>query len=186
MNVQQLLAAASLTILAACASNPPIESRPQAPAVVAKFVGEWESTPGVFAVVTAEPSGNFHIHSNRSGTDRETVGELIDVDGVTLVQVRVFTPTKGDAANGAVPLYVFGQLNLKGDALQYTAIKADWLAQAIERRHKGTYVATGQIEPRTGVAIVGNWGEMEAILREALSDPQAMGTTEVFKRVKKK
>ena len=184
MNVRTALATISIAFTLGCSSSMPVESRPPTPAVVSKFVGKWEGSPGVSAVVTTDSTGNFHIHSNRSGKDRETVGELIDIDGTTVVKVCVYTPTKGEYAKGAVPLYVFGQLGLHGDTLEYTPIKAEWLAEAMKKRSNGTYVSTSNIEPHTGVAVVSNWAEMEAILREALSDPKAVGPQETFKRVK--
>lgn len=179
-----LCIAPALSLLPGCASTP---NAPDAQ-IASKYLGRWESltdgAQGIYVSVTQEPDGRFVLRSNRSGKDRESQGELIDVEGTMMCRIKVFTPTPEQAANGAVPLYHFGVLRTEGDRLLHTPIRADWLADAIGEHGHGRYVSTSNIAQGTGVAVAADWDELEHILRDAVTQDGALGTTEEFARVK--
>lgn len=180
MKLRGMMAAAAVIGLAGCAS------RPNAPAAEAadKYVGEWRSNEGVFVNCFRREDDVYVLRSNRSGEDRMTEGELIDIEGTMMLKVKVYEPAKEEAEKGMVPLYIFGVLSQKGDVLKHTPIRAAWLAKAMREHDAGQFVGTNQAMPGTGVGIAPDWPTMEHILRDAVTEEGALGGTETFVRVK--
>lgn len=172
----------SVPSLVGCAGGGP---QPVSRAVGDPYVGEWRSDGGVTVRIFADAEhDHYHVTSNRTGQERESAGRVIDIDGTAVSMVRVLEPTEQERAKGAVPLYLFGILNLKNGELKHTPIRPEWLQGQIAARHEGRYIDSSSVAPGTGVGIVEDWDEMEEILREAISSPEATGQTEVFRRVK--
>ena len=153
-------------------------------AAAEKYVGEWKSAEGVFVNCFRRADDVYVLRSNRSGVDRVTEGELIDVEGTVMLKVKVYEPTGEEAAKGMVPLYIFGVLSQKGDVLKHTPIRAAWLAKAMREHGEGQYIGTNQAVPGTGVGITPDWPTMEHLLRDAVTEEGALGGTETFERVK--
>lgn len=147
------------------------------------YVGEWRSSAGVDVRVFHDARhDHYHVTSNRSGEDRSTEGQVIDIDGTAVAMNKVYEPTEEQRAQGAVPLYLFGILNLKDGELWHTPIRPDWLQRQLSTG--GIYIDSSAVSPGSGVGIVKDWDDMEEILRKAISSPDATGATEVFRRVK--
>lgn len=176
MKALTLLALPAAALLACCASTSPT---PDAD----RYVGQWRSADGVFVNCFRREDDVYVLRSNRSGVDRVTEGDLIDVEGTTMLRVKVYDPPAEDAARGMVPLYHFGVLSVKDGRLQHTPIRADWLARAMRDHDAGQYVGTAQAVPATGVGITPDWSAMEHILRDAVTEQGALGATESFDRV---
>lgn len=179
MNRPILLAVPAL-LLASCASNPNAPS----PSDADRYVGEWRGADGVFVNCFRREDDVYVLRSNRSGVDRVTEGELIDVEGTMMLRVKVYDPPADEAAKGMVPLYHFGVLSVKNNAMHHTPIRADWLAKAMREHDAGQFVGTSQITPGTGVGIAPDWPAMEHILRDAVTEDGALGATETFERVR--
>ncbi|MCC6677842.1 MAG: hypothetical protein IT436_11910 [Phycisphaerales bacterium] len=151
------------------------------------YIGEWRSDGGVTVRIFADAQhDHYHVTSNRSGHERSTEGQVIDIDGTAVAMNKVYEPTDAERARGAVPLYLFGILNLRDGELKHTPIRAEWLQQAITAEHDrdARYIDSSSVSKGTGVGIVEDWDDMEEILRRAISSAEATGPTEVFHRVK--
>lgn len=149
------------------------------------YVGEWRSEAGVDVRIFHDAQQeHYHLTINQSGQERYREGEVIDIDGTAIAMVKVFDPTSEERARGAVPLYHFGILNLDDGTLRHTPIRADWLERTVRARREGRYIDSSSVSQGTGVGIVGDWPDMEEILRRAISSADATGPTEVFRRSK--
>lgn len=177
-----LVAATTPVLLWSCAASGPTAAKP---ALADPYVGDWRSDEGVTVSIRHDATPDqYRITSNRSGATRDTEGTVIDIDGTAVAMIKVFDPTEDQRKTGAVPLYLFGILNREGDTLRHTPIRPEWLRQQINSRAGARYIDSSSVSQGTGVGVVSDWGDMEDILRKAMSSKDATGQTEVFKRVK--
>jgi len=165
---------------AGCASGPSVPTSE----VADKYVGEWRSANDVFVNCFRSPDSTYVLRSNRSGRERSSEGELIDVEGTMMVKVRVFEPNTEELSSGKIPLYQFGVLKLVDSRLRYTPVRSDWLASTMRSHGLGGSVGTETVARGVGVGIPPEWSDLEHILRDAVTQDGALETTESFEKVK--
>ncbi|XVJ60304.1 MAG: hypothetical protein HEQ23_13270 [Tepidisphaera sp.] len=174
------LAFLSTMMHAGCASGP---TAPDA-GVADKYVGEWRSANSVFVSCFRRPDSTYILRSNRSGKERSSEGELIDVEGTMMVKVKVFEPNAEELSRGRVPLYQFGVLELSDSRLKYTPVRSAWLASTMRSHGLGEAVGGESATPGAGVGMPAEWSDLEHILRDAVTEDGALEPTESFEKVK--
>jgi hypothetical protein len=171
-----ICALCTLTLLAGCTST--------RTNIDPAYVGRW-ATPGGenFAIQSDDTLGNVIVAQRPDGST-VTCGQVLNVDGKTVAQIRVLdlTPTTNHTED--LNLYSFGVLEKSGDILLHRPIRPEWFALHA-RTHNLRYIRTDTAKPGTGVAIASSRSELESVLRAALADPTALAPAERFTRINK-
>jgi hypothetical protein len=109
-----------------------------------------------------------------------TCGQLLNVDGRTIAQIRVLDVVP--SADSQVDVYSFGVLERSGDVLFHRAIRPEWFA-ANAAAHNARFLRTDAATPGSGVALASSRADLESMLRAALADPTALAPAERFTRI---
>lgn len=146
------------------------------------LAGDWSTPAGeTFTIAPDAKLGNVIVAQRPDGS-RVTCGQLLNVDGRTVAQIRVLDVAP--SADSQVDLYSFGVLEHSGSVLLHRAIRPEWF-MAHAREHNARFLRTDAVKPGSGVALTANRGDLESLLRAALADPTALAPAERFTRITK-
>jgi len=148
------------------------------------YVGRWATPAGEqFSIQSDDTLGNVIVAQRPDGST-VTCGQVLNVDGKTVAQIRILdlTPTTNQTED--LNLYSFGVLEKGGDILMHRPIRPEWFALHA-RQHNLRYIRTDTAKPGTGVAIASSRADLESVLRAALADPTALAPAERFTRINK-
>jgi hypothetical protein len=102
---------------------------------------------------------------------------IFRVNGQSVVEVPL--SDRAQMAPGALPVYHYGRLTLRGDTLTHEPLDPAWCAAACAGA-EGLAVST--LASGRGEVTVGDPGAMRRLLDEAVRTPEAWGAAEVLVR----